>query len=469
MPTIPTGLMERELRMLYLRWISGLTADSTDLPDQINDFQRRSEDLIARMGGRVASLGALGDFPAPKLLELSPYAGKVYDQMQQTVIQAGILAGISSKDAARQMFRAGMDKNYRQLERLARTETTSAYWKNAWDSTADLPAIVMVWGSENGPRTCQWCSARDGLVVQDPNIRDHPNGRCTPIPTLRSLVKYRGTLQPDGSIFMDPAWTGKSPKSVASAGPTTAAQRDPLSGKSNPAAPSQAQPAQASKPQQPAPTPPTPAVKTFGSQVNAKTLKARLAEGDWRYVDDRDKRAVTLLQNDYRAEKAVKKAAANLRNGKPAMDGVGLPTSWSKEYTRFATDANSKYTMTDVRSAVEDAAHWLNEQEAVKPKVLFKGLDVPRDKIGKLFKEGATFDTDYSSFSTSQDIARSYGGRGAKQVIVRARNTESIKVEGNPTGRSDIWKKTKEHLVSGQGRVTKVVDDGRTIWVDVEF
>lgn len=208
MGTVPTGKLERELRKHYLQWLGSLPADLADvaIAAKINDFAASSKALIEKMGGRIASLGALGDFPAPKLLEMSPYIGKVYDQMQQAAIQAGIMTGLQSKDIARQMFNAGMDKSYRRLERLARTETVSAYWKNQWDSTADLPMLVMVWGSERGPRTCDYCLSRNGLVVEDSSIRDHPNGRCTLIPTLRSQVKYIGTLQPDGTVDMDPNW-----------------------------------------------------------------------------------------------------------------------------------------------------------------------------------------------------------------------------------------------------------------------
>lgn len=211
--------MERELRKLYLQWISGLTVDSKNISGKIESFRKRSETIISKMGGQTASLGALAGFPVPKYLELSPYAGKVYDQMQQAAIQAGIMTGISSKEAARAMFRAGMDKSYRRLERLARTETTNAYWKNAFDSVADLPALVMVWGSEDGPRTCDWCRERDGLVMDSPNLRDHPNGRCTPIPTLRSQVKYRGSIDGNGRIYQDPTWGKATPAKSATSQP----------------------------------------------------------------------------------------------------------------------------------------------------------------------------------------------------------------------------------------------------------
>lgn len=206
MPTIPTGKMEQELRKLYLRWLSTVSLDSTALHDKINAFEKASQDLIEKMGGRVAMLGALADFPVPKRLDLSPHVGTIYSDMQQAAIQAGMMIGLNSVDVARQMFNVGMDKSFNRLKRLARTETVSAYWKNAWDSVADLPALVMVWGSEDGPRTCAWCRERDGLVMDSPSLRDHPNGRCTPIPTLRSQVKYRGSIGPDGQIYQDPNW-----------------------------------------------------------------------------------------------------------------------------------------------------------------------------------------------------------------------------------------------------------------------
>lgn len=206
MPTIPTGKLERELRALYLRWLRGVSLDSTNLPGKIESFWKQSQKLIAREGGRVAMLGALGDFPAPRYLELSPYAGAVYDQMQMAAIQAGISIGQGARETAQKMFAAGLDKSFRRLERLARTETVNAYWKNAWGSIADLPDLVMVWGAESGKRTCDWCLERDGMVIDGASVRDHPNGRCTPIPTLRSQVRYRGSVASDGSIYYDSAW-----------------------------------------------------------------------------------------------------------------------------------------------------------------------------------------------------------------------------------------------------------------------
>jgi hypothetical protein len=197
--------MERELRALYLRWLAGLPYHQ-DITAYITEFELSSRSLIRKLGGHAASLGALAGFPVPKTLELSPTAGVIYGEMQQAAISASITAGLNATDAARAMLNAGLDKSFHKLNRLARTETVSAYWKNGWDSVSDLPDIVMVWGAEESKRTCDYCLSRDGLVVEDANIRDHPNGRCTPIPTHRSRVAYKGTLQPDGSIVFDPKW-----------------------------------------------------------------------------------------------------------------------------------------------------------------------------------------------------------------------------------------------------------------------
>lgn len=209
MGTVPTGILEKELRKLYLRWISGLP-NAANINDYVDQFQRDSLNLIQSTGADIASLGALVGFPAPVWLELSVDPQYIFDEMKLAAIQAGIASGLNAKDIAKQMLNAGMDTSYSNLERLARTETTNAYWKNQWDSTDGL-GLVMVWSAEGGSRTCDWCLNNDGLVVDDSSIRDHPNGRCTLIPTLPKDVKYRGTLRKDGSSYHDPKWD-KKPK-----------------------------------------------------------------------------------------------------------------------------------------------------------------------------------------------------------------------------------------------------------------
>jgi hypothetical protein len=208
MATVPTNRLERELRALYLRWLAGIEGQQ-DIAAYVQEFSVASEQLIADLGGQVAARGSFWgatDFPVPKTLNLSPVVNVVYNEMIQGAIQASIAAGLNPTSAARAMFRAGLDKSFNKLNRLARTETVSAYWKNQWDSTEGLPDIIMLWGSEESKRTCDYCLARDGLVVEDQRIRDHPNGRCTLVPTHRDGFRYKGTLQADGSVTMDPKW-----------------------------------------------------------------------------------------------------------------------------------------------------------------------------------------------------------------------------------------------------------------------
>lgn len=217
MSTIPTGKMERDLRALYLKWVAGLDYDDDNMAAAVSVFERQANALIASAGGNIARMGAMAGFPAPRLLSLDPHINTVYNAMEQAAVAAGIASGLNSRMQAQAMFRAGMDQSYRRLELIARTETVRAYWANAWGSIADLPDLVMVWGAEIGPRTCLWCKERDGLVIESDSLRDHPNGRCTPIPTLRTLVEYKGSVRADGTIYRDPDW-GKVEREEA--GPT---------------------------------------------------------------------------------------------------------------------------------------------------------------------------------------------------------------------------------------------------------
>lgn len=237
-----------------------------------------------------------------------------------------------------------------------------------------------------------------------------------------------------------------------------------------------ADPIPPTKPQTPSPKPPTPpkappfassvvSVKTIES-VSATARATSVANGDWRYIADRGQRAAVLLQNDYRAEHAVKSVAQNLSDGKSAFDGVGVNREWLKPYLGPEGPGNVRFVEADARSAIEDAARWLNEQKTVQAKTLYKGLDVPQGRIKKLFTVGNDFDLSSSSFTPDEVIARKYSSRRQQQqVIVRVTNTKAVKLGRNPSDGN--WKETNEHLVSGRGKVTKVVDDGRTVYVDV--
>lgn len=208
MGTVPTGRMEREMRKYYLSWVKELpshTKSPEELDSYVAEFKDRMTSLIEEMGGDIARLGVSEDFPAPKRLDLSLHAGTVYSEIDKAAIQAGISIGLNARDTALAIMRTSVNKEYYKVERLARTETVSAYWKNQWDEVEGLD-LVMVWSPENGPRTCDECLRKDGLVVADKSIRDHPNGRCTLLPMLPNKVKYKGTLRADGSVTHDKNW-----------------------------------------------------------------------------------------------------------------------------------------------------------------------------------------------------------------------------------------------------------------------
>lgn len=211
MPTIPTGKMERELKRLYMQWVNRLPHNQDNITAYVEQFKRDSIALVNRMGGDVARLGVVADFPAPRYLDLDLHVGTIYNDMVQAAIQAQIGTGLNPMDTVRALQKAGIDKSFSQLENVARTETVRAYWKNAWDSAEDL-GLVMVWGAEHGPRTCAYCIAKDGLVVEDKDIRDHPRGRCTLLPMLPSRVPLRTKgINPK---FQRTSWDGSVPQVV---------------------------------------------------------------------------------------------------------------------------------------------------------------------------------------------------------------------------------------------------------------
>ena len=205
MATVPTSRMETELRKLFLQWSAGLPNQTGRMDQYLDKFRRDSLSLINKMGGDISRLGVSAGFPAPKELDLDLVAGHIYDQMQLAVVRAQIMTGLNARESASALLKAGVGTEFYKLERLARTETVRAYWKNQWDEGEDL-GLVMLWGAESGPRTCEWCLERDGMVVPSRLVRDHPNGRCTLVPTLPSRVEYKGSVAGDGSIFYDPEW-----------------------------------------------------------------------------------------------------------------------------------------------------------------------------------------------------------------------------------------------------------------------
>lgn len=211
MATVPTSSMETELRKLYLRWVSGLPSNEDSLNDYIEDFRRESTRLINSRGGQIARLGVSQGFPAPRELALDDAISRIISDMKESAIRAGIATGLNARDISKAMLKAGFDGSYNELERLARTEVVHAYWANQWREAEDLD-LVMLWGAEQGPRTCSWCIAKDGLLVEDRTLRDHPNGRCTLIPTLPSRIPLRQKGR--DPRFRRLGWDGQVPQQL---------------------------------------------------------------------------------------------------------------------------------------------------------------------------------------------------------------------------------------------------------------
>lgn len=191
MATVPTSTMEDELRAYYLRWLAGLdSVAEDDMQAYIDEFERNCTAIINKYGTQAVATASDPRFPPPQVIPLDVDSSDVIADVRLLAIQAGIGAGLNARDVAMQMFKQGMDAKFSNLERLARTETVHAYWNHQWKQVDGL-GLVMVWSSEESKRTCPYCLAKDGLVVKQQSIRDHPNGRCTLLPTLPSDVPLR--------------------------------------------------------------------------------------------------------------------------------------------------------------------------------------------------------------------------------------------------------------------------------------
>lgn len=208
MSGVSTARLERELRALYLRWVRSLPG-SADPAASLHGFLKQAWGTILRYGGVTAFGGTSAGFPEPTDMPLDAVWGHVVDAFKEAVLRGGWAVGMHSKEIARRLRDAGIDQAYHKLERFARTETVRAHWQRQWADAEGLDDIVMVWGAERGPRTCPWCLAKDGLVVQDKTIRDHPNGRCTLVPILRDKVPLRG--RGPNPRFLRRSWSGELP------------------------------------------------------------------------------------------------------------------------------------------------------------------------------------------------------------------------------------------------------------------
>ena len=212
MSGVSTARLERKLRALYLRWVRSLPG-STDPAASLQQFLRQARGIIMRYGGVVAFGGTRAGFPEPVAMPLDASWAHVVDALKEAVLRGGWAVGAHAREIARRLRDAGIDQAYHKLERFARTETVRAHWQRQWADAEGLDDIVMVWGAERGSRTCPWCLAKDGLVVKDKTVRDHPNGRCTLVPTLKDKVPLRG--KGPNPQFLRRSWSGELPDDPA--------------------------------------------------------------------------------------------------------------------------------------------------------------------------------------------------------------------------------------------------------------
>jgi hypothetical protein len=289
----------------------------------------------------------------------------------------------------------------------------------------------MVWSAENGHRTCQYCLSRDGLVVEDANIRDHPQGRCTLVPTLRSQVKYKGTLEPDGSVTMDPRWAGQKvagAKAKASAGPTTAAQRDPLSGKRNPAAPSVAQPAQqvaVDTGKQQLPTVGADGFRRGGLPVPPQSAMDALKPGNKRligqYAKDKmnnTRKAMHATPDGAKLEKTLTSFQQGGARGIPAL---------RTDIEKYLTGDSSGLVAGRIET-IQRLLGAVNNSPVPNGKRLFRGMSIPgsADDVATRYAVGTRVDMSLGSFSTNRTMAEGFARDPAGKKVNTKNNTPVI-------------------------------------------
>lgn len=207
--SVPTSDMETELRKLYMRFTSSIDENTADITDRVQAFNREAASIIKQHAEDVRPEG----FPAPSPITVSIDMSTVTGVLENALTSAGIAAGMNAREIARAMRGAGIAKTWTSLETLARTEVVQAYWRKSWESAGQYVrdgSMQMVWSAEQGPRTCPFCLAKNGMVVKDPTVVDHPRGRCTLIPRLTHTMDPVNppalSYQPDWLRGRDEVW-----------------------------------------------------------------------------------------------------------------------------------------------------------------------------------------------------------------------------------------------------------------------
>ena len=181
MKQIKTSKVERTLVGVYRRWLA--TCDNaTPTRADIHRLRTDLEAFFAADGAYLANLNKQVQFPRTVDRQLIQQTDRILTRFEEKAIQGGILAGLHPTVTAQSMQHY-TDETLYSLKRLVRTDTVRAMWKDQRQAVADMPGVALMWVCEPR-RACPTCKARDGLIVENPNIYDHPNGRCTlaPVP-----------------------------------------------------------------------------------------------------------------------------------------------------------------------------------------------------------------------------------------------------------------------------------------------
>lgn len=130
-----------------------------------------------------------------------------------------------------------------------------------------------------------------------------------------------------------------------------------------------------------------PAVKTFSSSAAGRQV--------WLTSDDPGKRGASIFAETYEGNRAIRRAATNLREGREPLDGVDVSPMhrvWDKKRP------GGGYQREDLEADIVRGAQWLNDQlDSAPPSgTLVRGM---RIEPGKLPKPGDSFDGQPVSWS----------------------------------------------------------------------
>ena len=188
MNRIRTSKLERTLTGVYRRWLA--TCDSgTPTRSDIQRLHTELDKFFATDGAYLENLNKQVQFPRTVDRQLIQQTDRILTRFEEKAIQGGILAGLHPTVTAQSMSHYTDEALY-SLRRLVRTETVRAMWQDQRQAIQDIPGMALAWVCEP-TRACPKCKARDGLIVDNPNVYDHPNGRCTLAPVFLDDLPIR--------------------------------------------------------------------------------------------------------------------------------------------------------------------------------------------------------------------------------------------------------------------------------------